>query len=117
MDTLSQLIVAEMARQRAAQQSNIPYGVWIRPSATSQGGWLKSEQGRVFADLHIEVAQTAARLWGDGATVLPLDLPDADGKSALQMLEAQFLAQQRAVNERKFFQRLTRWLRGLTIVH
>lgn len=114
MDALSQLVIAEIARQRAAAAaSNIPYGVWIAPSAHAQGGWLKNDAGRVFADLHIEIAQSAAALWGDGASVMPIDLPDADGKSALQLLEAKILEHQRAVKERKFFTRLARWFHNL----
>lgn len=89
MDVLSQLIANEMARRLVEQQVHVPYGVWIEGQ-----GWLKNEQGRVFADLHREVAQSAAELWGTGARVTAIDLPDATGRAALEGFEKQFLEQQ-----------------------
>lgn len=102
-DTLSQLIANEVARQVAQQHPGVPYGVWIAGE-----GWLKNEQGRVFADLHVEVARSAAHLWGKGAQVLPLDLPDGSGTSALQALEEKILAHQRRVRERTWRTRFHR---------
>ena len=58
--------------------SNTPpliYGVWIRGK-----GWLKNQAG-LFATTQIEVAQTAAKLYGRGAAIMPLDesLKDFEG--------------------------------------
>lgn len=108
MDTLSQLIAAELARRLEAQQTRVPYGVWI-----AGAGWLKNDQGRVFADLQRAVAESAATLWGPGATVMPIDLPDVSGVSALQVLEAKFLAQQHAADERRWQSRLRTFARRI----
>ncbi len=110
MDTLSQLIQNEVARRVESATPRIPYGVWIEGM-----GWLKDDAGRVFADLHVEIAQSAAHLWGDGAHVMPIDLPDANGKSALQMLEAKFLEHQRGARARQWRQRFSNWIRRIWI--
>lgn len=109
-DPLSQLIANDVARRVQLAQPQAPYGVWIHGV-----GWLKNDQGRVFADLHVEVARTAATLWGDGARVMPMDLPEAGGTSALQGLESKFLAHQHLVGEQKIFTRLKRWLRKVLV--
>lgn len=48
----------------------IIYAVWIAGQ-----GWLKlaGDSERTFVSLQKEVAESAARLWGKGATVLPWD--------------------------------------------
>ena len=105
MDPLSQLIANEVQRRLAETRPRVPYAVWIEGT-----GWLKSEQGRVFADMNREVAETAAELWGPGARVLPVDLPDG-GQNALQVLETKFLQQQQDRRNRRWTARLLRAIR------
>lgn len=82
MDPLSQLISNEVARRLEAGKPRVAYGVWI-----AERGWLKNHAGRVFASEQVAVAQTAARLWGRAAQVLPVD-------ESLGDLERTFLEQQ-----------------------
>lgn len=62
----------------------IVYGVWLHGK-----GWLKDEGGtKPFADEQREVADSAARLWGRGALVTPID-------DALIELEKMLVARER----------------------
>ncbi len=74
-----------MAVDKDAQASLPPlvYGVWI-PGL----GWLKSPDGRHFADLNREAAESACRLYGPGARVEVFD-------DAMRDLEPVFLEQER----------------------
>lgn len=73
-DALSTLIAQEIARQVKANTVKIAYGVWI-PGL----GWLRHEPTkRVFAALQIEVAESAAALWGPDARVMAFDESLAD---------------------------------------
>lgn len=47
---------------------DLVYAVWIEGK-----GWLRDDKGNVFADLHKELADGAAQLWGRGASVVPFD--------------------------------------------
>jgi hypothetical protein len=88
IDTLNDLIEKEIARRIAATRMPLVYGVWIPGT-----GWLKDERTqRCFADVRIEVAEAAAKLYGADARVMPFD-------ESLKTLEAIFLdreAEQRA---------------------
>lgn len=90
MDIFSELLDAELERRVKALQQPYAFAVWL-PGR----GWLKHEQtGRVFEDKSIEVVQTAARFYPD-SIIMPIDLRDSSGdKSALELLEGQFLAQE-----------------------
>jgi len=75
----------------------IAYGVWI-----DGRGWLAhpDHPHDPFASLNIEVAETAAALWGDGAEVWPFD-------NSLRDLQGVFLKQQAAepVPQKAWWQR------------
>ncbi|MGB8647345.1 MAG: hypothetical protein WCF84_19075 [Anaerolineae bacterium] len=71
--------------------ATIAYAVWIRGK-----GWLRDSGDSVFADLHIEMAQGAAQLWGKGARVVPFD-------DAMLNLEKVFLAREREVSWTSWF--------------
>lgn len=56
-----------------ADEPRFAYGVWIHAR-----GWLKKDgegkvKERVFATPHIEIANSAKWLLGDGASVFPID--------------------------------------------
>ncbi len=73
---------------------SIAYAVWIRGR-----GWLRDDGGNVFADLHLEMAQGAAELWGSGARVVPFD-------DSMLNLEKVFLAHE---HESRLISRLKWW--------
>lgn len=75
------------------------YAVWIHGQ-----GWLKQNAENpqsAFVSLEIEVAETAARLWGAGARVLPFD-------GSLLDFEPRFLERE---GERTLGYRLKAWLK------
>lgn len=89
----------------APQLPPIRYGVWL-----PRRGWLKNGHKGVFGDIHIEVAQSAAKLYGAGAFVTPID----DG--FMSDIENTFLAQDIERHERRqWARRFTEWARGLTM--
>ena len=100
MDALSQLITNEITHRLELAAPRLIYGVWITNS-----GWLKNEQGRAFADEHIELAQTAARLWGHGAVIMPID-------DSLKDFERVFLMQQSFARQRTWWNRLTIFIKN-----
>lgn len=61
------------------------YGVWLEGR-----GWLANEHRRAFASTDRAVAETAAALWGKGASVMAMD-------SSLVDLQDFLLAHQAAV--------------------
>lgn len=78
------------------------YSVWIPLK-----GWLRNGHKGVFGDIHIEVAQSAARLYGAGAFVTPID----DG--FMSDIEGAFLAQDIERNERRqWARRFGEWAKG-----
>ena len=89
VDILSQLITDAIARQVAANRAPLIYGVWI-----DGHGWLKLHNGVAFADTRIEVARTAATLWGADARILAIDERSPQNiaqESALEELADTFL--------------------------
>lgn len=105
---LGDYLEAEAQRRAKDAQPQFAYAVWIDGK-----GWLKQiGTDRVFADPRIEVAQSAAQLYGNGAQVMPIDLPDHEGKAALQLLEKQLLNVQYERHERRWFVQLAHWLRN-----
>lgn len=70
----------------------IVFAVWIRGR-----GWLKEKDDdaqTTFVAFATEVAESAARLWGKDAQVLPFD-------QSLLDLESKFLAREKALDARK----------------
>lgn len=75
------------------------YAVWIRGK-----GWLKQDDTKgdtTLAALNKAVAESAARLWGKDAQVLPFD-------QSLLDLETKFLAREHELNTRT---RVRGWLK------
>jgi hypothetical protein len=79
------------------------YGIWI-PGM----GWLK-KGSRAFADVREPVARAAAKLYGEGAFVLPIDAPD----TAMLDFEDVFLERERLKSEHSARARVRRMWRGL----
>lgn len=98
-------MLEQEAQRRVDLQLRVPplaYGVWVPGE-----GWLKDEQTRrCFAAVQIEVAQTAAQLYGHGARVLPFD-------ESLAALAPVFLAREQERVARTWTARLTAWLKGV----
>lgn len=78
------------------------YGVWVKNQ-----GWLADDNAGAFQTLQIEVAHSAARLWGWGAQVMPYD-------ASLTVLQRKLLQHQR---ETRAVARLRRWINGLRKRH
>ncbi len=94
--TLDRMLEAEITA-RVTKLVAVPpltYGVWIRGV-----GWLKNENGLIFADVRLVVAQQAARLYGRGACVVPVD-------QALGDLEKLFLQRERLSEQNRWWRRL-----------
>lgn len=110
--TLDSLIEGEVSARVTLATITPPlmFGVWIPGK-----GWLKSADGKhTFADRRIEVAESAARLYGRGAVAIPVDERDRtnpDAPSAMEELEATFLAQERGTAAQRWPARLARWLK------
>ena len=96
----------------AVELPPLTYGVWIAGS-----GWLRSSDGRYFADPRIEYAQTALRMWVIGdKTPARIELIDESMIGLRDIfLERERLHDANLELNRKltFKERLRRWINGL----
>lgn len=72
------------------REYEITYGVWIRGI-----GWLRKGE-RVFLDPRIELAQSAVRMWGEGASVRVCD-------EALVVLQPELLEREAIASKRRWW--------------
>lgn len=93
-DALDRLISEEIKRNidLELRLTPIAYAVWIPGK-----GWLRHKTNVMFLDARRPVAETAAKLYGNGAIVYPSDAPanEAATQGELGELEALFLEQER----------------------
>lgn len=102
-DTLNRLIDADILARVELARPKVSYGVWIPGK-----GWLTNEShARYFSDYRIELAQSAARLYGQGAFVTPFD-------ESLKELEIVFLTQERKRIEQRLTHRFSEWMKSWT---
>lgn len=102
-DTLDKLIESEtLARVKLLTAVPlVAYGVWI-----DGVGWLKEEKTqRCFASVQIDVAETAAQLYGAPGRVMPFD-------ESLNTLADVFLKRQQDVIAQRWTVRLKRWMKS-----
>lgn len=101
-DTLNYLIESE-TRRRMDAQLRLPlltYGVWVDGI-----GWLKDTQTkRCFASVQLDVAESAAKLFGAPARVLPFD-------ESLNTLADIFLRREQERIAQSWRVRFARWIK------